>query len=162
MQKKNLDDISNLNVNLSNQIEKSKLTNFKENFDNKSNIDFDNYNNYNNSNNERVVEFEEFYSNQKPKKNFTYDNSDNISGITEIKNNFKFNLENNNNDEILSTRNNRQLRNPYTNNTNSLSHKRKINDNVSNYNNDNFSVNRLYDNNINRLKNLEELENRGY
>jgi len=160
IEKKNnnlLFDIDKVNIDnfegseLNSQIERKKfniINDENENFSNSKRI----------KNKEKEIDFNYINndSTQKNYKNLYNDNSDNVSSISELKNNFKFgNLD----EENLSKQNGvYNFRNPYTN-KNNLSSGRIVNDNSTNFENDNFSVNKLFDKNINRLRNLNLYEN---
>lgn len=113
------------------------------------------------SDKEKEIDFN-YINNDFTQKNYKHldnHNSDNISSISELKNNFKFgNLD----EENLSKQNGvYNFRNPYTNKNNTLSSERVVNENSTNFENDNFSVNKLFEKNQMRLKNLNQYDNQG-
>jgi hypothetical protein len=149
LEDKNLEEIKNLNINLSSQVENSRRR------DNKSK-----YNIPDEVNSEKEVQLDKIDFKDQRKNHINFD--DNVSSISELKNYNKFENQGNeydfNNTINSGHRSNRQYRNPYTNNNYGMGNQR-IEENDEYDKNSDFSVNRMMEKNNNRLKVMEKFQN---
>ena len=152
MEERNINDINELNINLSNNVEKYKLKSFENIITTKSDFGL--------SQGEENIDSINF-SNKINEKEIQLNNFDNISNISEVK---KINsmilpkkeIKNSYSNENLNDKHSMYKMKNYNNNKNFYS-KNNITEDFDN--DSKSSIDRIHDKNLNRLKNLQNFNN---